>query len=71
VANFAEGSEESRRHHPGRDGRPSRPGLLVEVGEVVIAKEPMTVVGQEPVDGTLLQPVAEDLPRVLEALLDT
>ena len=71
VAQALEGLEEHhRRHHPGRDGRSSPHGLLVEIGEVVVTEELVTVVGQEPIDRTLLQPITEDLPRILEALLD-
>ena len=36
----------------------------------VVPEELVAVIGQEPIDRTLLQPIAEDLPRVLEALLD-
>ena len=71
VAQALEGLEDHhRRHHPGRDGRSSPRRLRVEIGEVVVAEEPLSVIGQQPVDRTLLQPIAEDLPRVLEALLD-
>ena len=71
VAQALEGLEEHhRRHHPGRNGRSAPYGLLIEIGEVVVTEEPLTVVGQEPIDRTLLQPITEDLPRILEALLD-
>ena len=70
VAQAFEGLEEHhRRHHPGRDGRSSPHGLVVEVGEVVVIEELVPVVGQEPIDRTFLQPITEDLPRILEALL--
>ena len=71
VAQAFEGLEDhDRRHDPGRDGRASPDGVQVEIGEVVVAEEPMAVVGQEPIDRTFLQPITEDLPRILEALLD-
>ena len=71
VAQALEGLEEHhRRHHPGRNGRSPPHRLLVEIGEVVVPEELVAVIGQEPIDRTLLQPIAEDLPRVLEALLD-
>ncbi len=71
VTQALEGLEHhDRGHHPGRDGR-SPPGRLgIEIGEVVVAVEPLSVVGQQAIERTLLQPIAEDLPRTLEALLD-
>jgi hypothetical protein len=61
--------EHHRRHDPGRDGRSPSHGLLVEIGEVVVIEELVTAVGQESIDRTRLQPVTEDLPRTLDALL--
>ena len=70
VAQAFEGLEQHHsRHHPGRDGRSSPHRLRVEIGEVVVTEELVAVIGQEPVDRTFLQPITEDLPRVLEALL--
>ena len=54
VAQPFEGLEEHhRRHHPGRNGRSPPHRLLVEIGEVVVPEELVTVIGQEPVDRTL------------------
>jgi hypothetical protein len=36
---------------------------------VVVIEELVTAVGQESIDRTRLQPVTEDLPRTLDALL--
>ncbi len=43
--------------------------IAVEVGEVVVGKQPVALIGQQPVDGALTQPLAQDRPRVLEPLL--
>ncbi len=71
VAQALEGLEHhDGRHHPGRDGRSSPGRLGIEIGEVVVAEELVAVVGQEAIERTHLQPITEDLPRALEALLD-
>jgi hypothetical protein len=53
----------------GTVGRPAERRSLVEVGEVVVAEQPMSLVGQQPVDRAFPQPLAQDLPWVLEPLL--
>ena len=58
------------RHHSGRNGGPTLGGVGVAVGEVVVSEHGMTVVGQQPIDRPLPQAVTEDLPRIVEALLD-
>ena len=66
-----EGLEDhDRRHHSGRHGGPTLGGVGVAVGEVVVSEHGMTVVGQQPIDRPLPQAVTEDLPRIVEALLD-
>ncbi len=68
VAQALEGLEEHHaRHHPGRDGGPPPLRVLVQIGEVVVAEEPLTVVGQQAIKRPFLQPIAQDLPRILEA----
>ena len=58
IAQALEGLEEHhRRHDPCRDGRSSPHGSRVQIGEVVVAEELLSVVGQQPVDRTLLQPI--------------
>src|SRR5262249_53113444 len=58
-----------RGHHPSRDGGPSSIGVCVQIGEIVVAEDPMALVGQQPVDRPLSEAIAQHLPRVLETLL--
>lgn len=58
-----------RGQHPGRHRRATERRALVEVGEVVVAEQPVASIGQEPVERSLPEPVPENLPRVLESFL--
>ena len=58
-----------RGQHAGRDRRSSLHRAGVQIGEVVVTEHHVTVVGEEAIDRSELQPVTEKIPRVLEALL--
>ena len=65
---------EGLQHHHGgdqarRDRRSPPHRVRVEVGEVVVGEEAISLVGQQPVDRALAETIAEDLARVLEAVL--
>ena len=62
--------EHHRRHHAGRDGRASSGRVGIQIGEVVVSEHLVPVICEEAVDRAQLQPVTEEIPRVLEALLD-
>ncbi len=60
--------EHGRGQDSGRDGGAALGRALVEVGEVVVGEHLVAVIGEESVERSLLEPVAEDLSRILEAL---
>lgn len=58
------------RHRPGRDGGTALLRVGGEVGEVAVFEHDLGTVSQGTVDRALPEPVTEDLPRILEPLLD-
>ena len=55
-----------RGHHPGRDGRPTPHRVGVQVGEIAVGKDAMALIGQQPVNRPLRQPLTQHLAGILE-----
>ena len=59
-----------RGHHPRRDRGAAPRRVGIQIGEVVVTEQAVTLVGQQPVNRPLPQPVTQQHPRTLELFLN-
>jgi hypothetical protein len=58
-----------RGHHPRRHRRASQRRALEQIGEILIAKQRITVLGQQPIHAALHQLIAHQQQHVIESAL--